>query len=270
MPVTIENIRDATADDPSSLLRIGVDKLDGGWSTRTYPHLLPDNVLSVADNVVYVRDGLVSKRPGNEKYGGNGVIGTGTASLAGTRFYFGNPVAGQLVVHSGTGLYKGNDGTGAFTLINNGLSSTQGATFAQMRDPDMSSGNAIALFVCDGTHAPSVYDGTNYVSVQTGGVFLPNSVTSGAPITPKYVCAWDQHLVYAGDQTDPGALYISDALRPERFTGFSFVDSAASSYVPYYPGGADSTLGPITGLGVIGPYLLIFFTTGIVSAINTG
>lgn len=255
----------------SSLERISITDIAGGWSTRTYPHLLPSNKLVVADNVVYYEDGLISKRPGNAVYGsGTGKVGTSSPILSMYRFYKGNPTAGTLVVHSGTGIYSGNDTTGAFTNINNVAPTTQPTAFAQMYDPDFNAGaGGDALFMVDGSRVPQTWDGTTFVSVQTGGVFLPNGRT-GAPITPKYVADWNHVLCYAGEPTEPTALYISDALRPERFTGFSFIDSAASSYIPYFPAGRSSRLGVITGIVALGPYLVIFYNNGIVTGINTG
>lgn len=254
--------------------RVTVDNLRE-WSTRSFPHQILETQLYVADNVVFNRDGLVSKRPGNGLYGGgSGATGSGSPSLSGTRFYPSATGGGKLIVHSGTQLYAGTDSTGAFASVGTGLTSARGAFFDQMRDPDMTTGNAVALFVCDGVSIPHVYDGTNYVPVQTGTVggqqMLPNGVRTGTPITPKYVLNWREHLVYAGDPNDPSALWISDAMRPERFNGYGIIDSAGATYTPYYPGGADGRLGPITGLLAIGPYLVILHQAGVVSAINTG
>jgi hypothetical protein len=249
--------------------RVKVDQLRAGWVTRSFPHLIPDDALYVADNVVFNRDGLVSKRPGNSKYGGgSGATGSGQPILAMTRFY---PAAGpQLLVHSGTQLYVGNDSTGAFTSVGTGLTSARGANFAQQRDPDMSTGNAIALFVCDGARIPQVYDGAHFVPVSTAAGFLPNGIVTGTPIKPSLCLNWREHMVYAGDPDDPSALWISDAFRPERFSGYAILDSAGTSYIPYYPGGADGALGSITGIAQLGPYLVIFMTAGVVAAINTG
>lgn len=255
--------------------RAALESLDGGLNTRAYPHTLPDRFLSVADNAVFVRDGLVSKRPGNIYYGNsvNGKVGTGTPIMSLGRFY---PPAGspQLVVHSGTQLYTGTDATGAFTLINSGMTAANRAAFCQMYDPDLLVGGAAApntaLFVCDGARIPQQWDGTNFVPVQTGGVFLPNG-PDGQPIKPRYAVDWGYHMVYAGVDADPTALYISDALRPQRFTGISYIDSASSTYIPFYPAGRNGTLGKITGIVPIsGDELIVFYTNGIVVVTNTG
>ena len=257
--------------------RLVVDHFDLGLFTRGFPHLISDRNLYVADNVVFNRNGLISKRPGNVKYGGgSGAIGTGVASLCGTRFY---PPASsaQLLVQSNGQLYKGNDSTGAFTAVGDGnLSTTQAATFTQMYDSDMTTGAAVAMIVCDGSRVPQLYDGTHFTPVQTGTPFggsapnaLPNGST-GSPITPLYCLNWQYHLVYAGEPTEPTAIYISDALLPERFNGYGIVSSAGTPYIPYFPAGRDGTLGMVTGLGNIGPYLIIYYTSGIVVGINTG
>ena len=251
-----------------------IDRLDQGWSTRTFPHLLNDRQLYVADNVVFNRDGLVSKRPGNILYGGGaGTTGTGRPSLSGTRFY---PVVGspQLIVHSGTQLFKGNDATGAFTQIGTGLSASSYANFVQFYDPDMSTGAATALVVCDGVRIPQLYDGVNFVPVRTapiaGSNTLPLNRAGTAPITPHYCHNWREHLVYAGEPTEPTAVYISDALRPERFNGYGLVDSAGTPYTAYFPSGRDGDHGVVTGLASVGPYLVVFYTSAVAVGINTG
>lgn len=251
--------------------RINLDNLDAGWSTRSYPHEIPINALAVLDNFVHARDNIWSLRPGNVLYGaGTGATGSGSKALGMSRFYGGNMTSGQLSVHSGTGFYTGNDTTGAFTSRNSSMSSTNGMTTAQMYDPDNTSGAATSLFVCDGSRVPQLWDGTNFIPVQSGGSFLPSGVQSGTAIKPLYVTDWNYHLVYGNEATDPTALWISDALRPERFTGTSFTDSGGTNYVPYYPGGKNSSLGVLTGVAALGPYLIIFFTNGIVTAVNTG
>lgn len=260
--------------DSDRTVRIVVNELTGGWSTRSFPHLIDDSALYVADNVVFNRDGLISKRPGNVLYGGgSGATGSGKPIQALGRFYFGNPQVGRLMVHSNGKLYQGTDATGAFALVANGLSTVRPAQFTQMYDPDMTSGAATALIVVDGLNVPHVYDGVNYVPVQTaaagGSEFLPTGRT-GAPLTPAYCTNWGEHLVLAGEPTEPTGLYISDALRPERFNGYGLLDSAGTPYTAYFPAGRDGTLGVITGIYNVGPYLVILFTSGVVTAINTG
>ena len=252
-------------------VRINIDNISGGWNTRTYPHLLPENKLAVADNVVYYRDGLVSKRPGNAAYGGNGVTGSTVAGLSGYRFYSGSPgtITGTLLTQSGGSLYKGNDGTGVFTSIAAGYSTTQPAWYTQMFDPDFVGGASTAVFICDGSRVPRQWNGTTEQAVQTGGSFLPLG-RGGSPITPKFCKAWGWHMVYAGEPTEPGGLYISDATRPQKFTGTNYTDTSGSSYIAYFPGGRDSQLGDITGIAVVGAYLIIFFRSAIYTCFNTG
>lgn len=284
-----------------------IQDLTGGWSTRTAPHMMLDNYLYKADNVVYYQDGLVSKRPGNVYYGeantttsltsGYSLGRTGTEMLSGgqpgqqsidslpgfpinsmTRFYQPGE-APALLVQSNSKLYQGNDTYGTFMVaISGGLAPNTPCSYTQMYDPDSPLGAGTMLFICDGISIPKVYNGTTFVGVHTGlqpvvplGVpnWLPNDPERN-PITPKYCCDWQFHLAYAGQYNDPGALYISDALRPESFNGFANVDSSGLPYIAYYPDARDGTIGEITGLVVIGPYLVIFYTAGIVTAINTG
>lgn len=256
----------------SKTYRLVINNLQGGWSTRSFPHQIRDNQLAVLDNFAHERDNIWTVRPGNINYGsGSGQTGSGVASLAGTRFYFGSPtISGQLCVQSGGNLYTGNDSSGVLTSVGSGMSTTEAATFAQMYDPDNLSGAATTLFICDGSRAPRRWDGTNFAAVQTGSPFLPIGVQSGQPITPLYTAAWNYNLVYANEPTDQTALWISDALRPERFTATAVTDSTGANYIPYYPGGKNGALGVITGLGVINSFLVIFFTSGIVTCVNTG
>lgn len=257
-------------DDPLTV-RVNLDRLMGGWSTRSYPHEIEDSQLAVLDNFVHSRDNIWSLRPGNVLYGGGaGTTGSGLKALNLARFYSGNMTSGTLCVHSGTNFYTGNDTTGAFTSQNTSLSSTTRMMTTQMFDPDNPSGAATSLFICDGSRVPQLWDGTNWNAVKTGGSFLPNGTASGAPIKPLYCASWNYHLVYANESTDPTALWISDALRPERFTGTTFTDSGGTNYTPYYPGGRDAGLGVITGVAALGPLLGIFFTNGIITAWNTG
>lgn len=254
--------------DAAGNTEITIDGISGGWSTRTFPHLLPDNKLAVADNVVYYRDGLCGKRPGNGKYGGTGDIGTGVRTLALSRFYFGNPIAGQLLAQNNGHLWTGNDGTGAFTDQGGGFSTTQPWWTAPIFDPENGAGKT-TLFITDGGRIPQMWDGAAFVGVSTAAGKLPNGRT-GAPITPKFCVNYGWHIVYAGEPTEPSGVYFSDPMRPESFTGTSFIDSGGTSYIPDFPSGRDGALGDVTGLAVVGPYLIIFFRGGIVSAYNTG
>lgn len=251
-------------------VRFPAFNLVDGWYTRTYPHLIPDTALAVADNFVYTQDGLLSKRPGNINYGGgNGKTGSAARSLSGYRFY---PPAGSptLLVQSGGTLYSGADATGAFTAIDSSVSASQPLAFEQMYDPDMSSGAATALIVCDGSRVPQLWDGTHFVPVTTTSGFLPVSAISGASIKPKYVRAWKFSLVYSGESSDPTAVYISDALRPERFTGNAFIDSTGQAYSGYYPSARNGAFGVVTGIETQDDMLVIFYTSGIIIAQNTG
>jgi hypothetical protein len=273
---TVQNVGDRT-------FRVTIDELTAGWVTRSFPHLIPDSALYVADNVVFNRDGLVGVRPGNEFYGlsggGNGKTGSGLPILAMTRFVPPNGIP-QLIVHSGVKGYVGNDNTGGFSGIGNlTLTGARGATFAPVYDPDRTGGPCTGLLICDGQHVPQIYNPAtgNANLVRTGvhndssGVsqqFLPNG-RGGVPLTPAYVCNWKFHIVYAGQPDEPSGLYISDALRPELFNGYGLVDSTGG-YIPYFPGGRDGSLGAITGIQQVGQFLVIFYANGIVSAINTG
>lgn len=251
------------------VFRASLDQLDGGLSTRTFPHLLPTNRLSRAINAVYYQDGVVGKRPGNSNYGGgSGATGSGHGIDSLARFYKGTPQTGTLVAQSNGGLYKGTDIGGAFALIGSGFAgSGKRASFAQTYDPDFSPAAASILIICDGTRVPYGWDGLNLTAFSTAHLALGRG---GSAITPSLVCEWGPHIVYSGQPDEPTAVYIADALRPERFTGFGFEDSVGTAYTPYFPGTRDGSHGVVTQIAVWGPYLVVFFNSAIVIGENTG
>lgn len=261
-------ITDVTQPEEARTVRVVIDGLVGGASTRTFPHLLPDNKLAVADNVVFGQDGVVAKRPGNIKYGGNGVTGSSASALSMYRYY---PATGspQLIVQSGGKLFRGTDSNGTFTAAVTGVSSSTPGHYSAMYDPDFSTPDT-CFFYCDGSSVPRVFNATTAGTVSTAAGFLPTNRAGTAPITPRFVQSWDFHLVYAGEPTEPTAVYISDALRPERFSGFTLTDSAGVNYIPYFPSGRDGNLGRITGLSIIGTNLIIFYQNGIIGGVNNG
>jgi len=257
--------------------RVTIAELTGGLSTRAFPTLIPGNYLTVANNVRYYSDGLISKRPGNQNFGsGNGAIGTGLPSQSGTRFYPASTVAAsaapQLIVQSNGKLYRGNDITGTFTQVASAFTFSNNCNYTQMFDPVT---QQIQLFVVDGAHVPVMVNAAGVgTQVSTGfgvgtNAFLPANPL-GNPITPAYLCEFQYHLVYAGEPTDPTAIYISDALNPQNFNGYSITDTQAVNYTQYYPGGRGGKYGVITGIATVGQSLLIFFTNGIISMQNSG
>lgn len=254
-----------------------LDQLDQGWSTRSFPHLISDRQLYVADNVVFNRDGLISKRPGSKAYGylasHNGQTGSGVKSLSGFRFY---PASGDpyLITQSNGQLYASQDVTGLLTAIAGAtVSSTNTARYEQVYDPDAGTG-ATVVIVVDGAQVPHTWDGTTWRAVKTtpaGGInYLPPKISGGGYITPAFVKNWKYHLVYAGDPTDPTAVYIGDALNPEKFNGTALTDSAGNNTNQYYPAGRNTGSGAITGLAVIGQFLIVFYSNRIEVGYNTG
>lgn len=174
-----------------------------------------------------------------------------------------------LLVQSGNSLYIGNDLDGTFNIVPTFTGTYDNhCTYQQQYNPKI---NKWCIFICDGVHVPRVCTSDGAInSVATGAGWLPNSMTTLGPITPKYVAEWQYSLVYAGEPSDPTSLYISDPLNPEAFNGFSITDSQGVNYIPYYPAGRDGSLGVITGIAVVGANLVIFYTNGIVTATNTG
>ena len=237
----------------SHQFRAIIDQLIGGWNTRAFPTDIPDEYLYVLDNCVYTQDGLVSKRPGNE-FSSNGTnapgqsTGSGAPILSGTRFY---QTTGPLtVVTSGLNTWAAADGA-PFGIIGTGSTGRVTFRYAQMYDPDavlVSGGpGSIVLIMVDknGIVGPQYWPGTvsgvnplnpfrtTNFPTGTGLSALPNDPVTLQPILPKFVCVWGPNLVFANTQADPGALYISDSLRPQRFNGFSMQDTGGTNYYPY-------------------------------------
>jgi hypothetical protein len=152
-----------------------------------------------------------------------------------------------------------------------GFSTSATPTFTQVYDPNATTASKIVCIICDGSRIPYYTDGNTVAPVTTTAGYLPVGVQSGTAIKPSIAYLWGYSLVYTGDSSDPGAVYIADAMSPETFTGYSFVTpNGANSYIPYYPGGQNGTLGAVTGLASVGANLVIFFTAGVVVAVNTG
>lgn len=166
------------------------------------PGLIP-GTLTAAQNVVYRRIGAVGKRTGSGPYGGTGAVGSGAPVISGTRYYTGRPsVSKAMIVQSHDTLWKGNDGTGAFTSIGALAGGSSPAFFTTSYDPVVTSDILIIAY------------GSGQVQKYTTAGGLSNLSST---ITQNFTgtCFWHEHVWYWGDPNNPTTLYASDLGSPE-------------------------------------------------------
>ena len=154
-----------------------------------------------------------------------------------------------------------------------GTSGTTNVAATQMYDPDnpLTIGSD-TLFLVDGANPPQMWTGppaATTTQVQTGTysargatqVGCPTNRANTAPITPAFVTVCRNQLIYAGEPTEPGAVYISDPFFPEAFNNNSLLTTGvvAGTYIPYFVGRSDGVEGgPITGIGPLGNALMVY------------
>jgi hypothetical protein len=239
--------------------------LSGGLNTKRDPHAIQRNELALSQNTWYGSENAISKRPGTTAIvtgtgaTGNAVSGTGLGS-----FRYNN--VSYVLSQQGTILNFAALADASWSTFSGGLASGAGRIHvAQMYDPT-SGGNAV--FVCDGKDTPlyftPVASGSTATlsTVTTTSGYLPLNFTGSAPITPRYVITDGQNsnLVYAGEPTYPGAVYISDPFFPQKFS-FSATSTSSypGTYSPYLIGQNDGVNGgDITGLCKLGTTIVVF------------
>jgi len=237
--------QDKGAADP-----IFVEYLDltGGLNTKKTPHALSRNQLAQSINGWYATGNAFSKRPGNAPaITGGGSLGTGAPAQAATSARFANRTVG--IFQSVNALYSAAVDASTFTTI--GTVTAGGfVASAQLQDPIS---NTARLFVVTGKDAPRGWDGSGMLVALAG---VPAKLTgANVPITPKYAATLFSSLFYAGDDSDPSAVWISDPFQPESFTYSSTLALPSTygitngSYIPYFIGRNDGEDGgDITGL----------------------
>lgn len=246
--------------------------LSGGLNTKRDVHALERNELAISQNAWYGTENAVSKRPGTAAWGSStGATGTSLAGSGIVAARFAN--ISYVVAQNSTALTYSVATASAstvYTSIPNGTSGgiTTGASrihAAQMYDPTTPTSSAAdgSLIICDGKDVPQVWrgPGTSLVPVNTSTGFLPFNFTSTGHITPRFVIADGQNsnIVYAGEPTFPGAVYVSDPFFPEQFS-FSATNTSSypGTYSPYLIGQSDGVAGgDISGLAKLGTTIVI-------------
>lgn len=246
--------------------------LSGGLNTKKDPHALARNQLALSQNLWYLSGNSVQKRPGNVPYL-TGVTASGLPGQAMSSCRFRNRTT--VLVQSGGAIYFTNYdglffGAVAGTVSPGGILNT-----AQLFDPDYPGGYPFdVLFLVTGTDPPRMWLGPDNVALVNA--VAPVNHSGGAIITPKYVATLFSHLFYAGEPTEPTAVYISDAFRPESFTQNALTATpstfaVAGGYLPYLIGRNDGVNGgDITGLARLGASMIIYKQAAIYSLTQQG
>jgi hypothetical protein len=221
--------------------------LSGGQNTKKDPHALARNELATSVNTWLGTGNAISKRPGNVTFA-NGATGSGTAGLGMARAFYSQQT--YVLTQSGSVIYQAPPG-GTFAAISGTLAVGAGPIrSAQMYDPETSLNTT---FIVNGADTPRVWAGPGNAlgTVNTTGTHIPYNHTNTAPITPKYVLSAGFYLVYAGEPTEPTAVYISNPYYPQIFNLSATTTSGIlpNPYIPYLVGFNDGVQGgDITGI----------------------
>lgn len=243
-------------------LFVGYRDLTGGLNTKKDSHALARNQLQLSQNGWYNTGNSWSTRPGNTNMC-SGATGSGNPCQGMAAGRFANVTT--LLVQTGTTDLRFAKVTDAnFTNITTAMAAGSGSiSCAQMYDPTSAK---TQMFICNGKDIPWMWPGpgnTTLTAVSTGATFLPSNHSGAAPITPKYVATLGSTpiLFYAGEPTEPNAVYISDAFFPQSFTRFAFTQPGvtSSNFNATLIGFNDGIAGgDITGIAALNNAMLIY------------
>lgn len=267
--------------------------LSGGRNTRKDPHAIDRNQLTISDNTWMAQSNTIAKRPGSVYAKiSSGTVSGGAISVGATGT--GQPGTGMvegrfagltaLVVQSGQTLMMAPMTLPAVSVgvnqwVSIGRISSGGTIQAtQLFDPQNKNGPDGTLFITTGVDVPLAVVGIN--QPLTPITYLnPNQIPtkangSGLPIVPKYCASLFSSLFYAGENTDPSMLYISDPFRPESFTENLVVPTGTitgSSYIGLPVGRGDGVGGGvITGLAPMGSAMIVYKQSAIYAVTQVG
>lgn len=249
--------------------------LGGGLNTRKDPHALARNELALSINLSPAFDNAIAKRPGSVRVGTTG-SGLACNTLLVVRF---NDFSYLIEVKDNGNVWAGRAIPGStFTMIGTLNPTADFVTCAQMFDPTL---QMQVAFFCDGKSPPHYWTGPGdslhivFQGTNSFGAGLPAKDKAGDPITPQYVLAFGQHLFYAGEPSQPSAVYVSDPFYPQYFNSPAMQVASnqavtPSQYVPIIVGNNDGVLGGIiTGLAGLGQALIVFKECAIYTLIAT-
>jgi hypothetical protein len=107
--------------------------------------------------------------------------------------------------------------------------------------PTISAGAAGPLYMMNGVDTPRQWTGTGNIADWT-------AVTSGTVPNGKYICYFNNRVFVAGESANPSRVYWSGIGDPGDWA------SPSGGYTTFDPDDGE----PITGLGIVGDYILVF------------
>lgn len=270
--------------------------LSGGRNTKRDPHALDRNQLAVSDNTWMQTGNALSKRPGNAAV----QISTGSFGAASSAISLGSTGSGVPAAGMAEGRFAGqtclvvqgidnqiyaaslNPGGPSLTTwvsigkVSAGSISAGSIMAAQLFDPDPTSSNTMdgSLFLVNGVDTPKVWYGPGNILKPVVTAQLPQKTGTSLPITPKYVASLFSSLFYAGEPTDPSAVYVSNPFLPQQFTQNMLIPTGTitnTSYIPAYIGRGDGVDGGvITGLARMGSAMIVYKESAIYAMTQVG
>jgi hypothetical protein len=212
----------------------------GGVNTKSSPYLVDQKEARDARNVVSTTRGSVRKRDGCETFGSLG--STGSTLFAATAL---DPAV--LICINGGNIVAVDSG-GSSTDIDGGIGMSSN-DFAVVQAPTQ--GGQGPVYLCNGADAPIQWTGTGNVALWTATAGTGPGVYRVTLPVPKHMIVHDNRLFMAnvtGAGTADGAstLVWSDIGAPRSFD--------QDNVTMFDPNDGDE----ITGLGKVGPYLLVF------------
>lgn len=266
--------------------------LSGGRNTKKDPHALDRNQLAQSDNTWMQTGNALSKRPGNISIqisagqfnavsAGSTGSGVGATGMVEGRFF---SQTALVVQGANNQLYGVPMAVPAVSIglvnrwVSIGAISAGGVIQAtQVYDPDPTNpaGPDGSLFIVNGVDTPKIWNGPGNVLRPVVTAQLPTKKGSSAPITPKYVATLFGSIFYAGDSSDPNAVYVSNPLFPEQFTVNQLVPTnpgvTTSTYIPAWIGRGDGfNGGAVTGFAVMGSAMIVYKESAIYAFTQVG
>lgn len=205
---------------------VKVDRFDGGLNLGE-PTIIKDNELSIATNVYYDSQKVLSTRQGVRNFGDAIAGETSIHSIYYTRFEDGTRV---LLAGASTKVYRYNVSTGAWAEIDSGLTTGLPLSFVTYKD---------IVYWTNGTDNVRSYDGTTV----TQRAAMPKG---------KYIVVQNDVGYIAGVSTDPSVVFYT-AANPSTLHADAWDDDEPINQDEGY----------ITGLGVLGTAVIVGKTKGV-------
>lgn len=201
------------------------DRFDGGLNSKDAPYSVEPNQARDLLNVVSTARGAVRKRAGSTSFAALDLDGL-----------FACPAPAVMVGSGGGKLYK-ITGAGVTSEIKAGLSVSARWDFVVAP----ANGGQGPIYGMNGSDPPQQWDGvaaaTSNWTAEVGGGTVPNG---------RFCLVAANRVWVAGVGADPSAVFFSELGNPRNWP--------AANVVRFDPGDG----GPITALGRVGPYILVF------------